>query len=182
MELTNWKTLFKKESWGTQTFGIEIRVAMDREFTENDKRNSYKIADDVEDAILRESVRINPEQQKERDAEKAHFLACFPEGMLVLAEPIPNQYCSRYCCDMSPWYKVTTPKGIVSLGWRKRVINITYEMRVTGGVDTDNLFPGEDVTRGKDYTHPATSYIHAYGYDKAKQYLAVILGFYTPEK
>jgi hypothetical protein len=42
--------------------------------------------------------------------------------------------------------------------------------------------PDEDVTKGKDYTHPATSYIHAYGYDKAKQYLAVILGFYTPEK
>jgi len=55
-------------------------------------------------------------------------------------------------------------------------------MRVTMGVDTDNLFPGEDVTKIKSYDHPATSSIHAYGYDKAKQYLAVILGFYTPEK
>jgi hypothetical protein len=183
MELTNWKTLFKKEAWGDRgSYGIEVRVAIDREFTENDKRASYKIGDDIEDAIMRESARTNPEQIAERDAEKKHFTEMFPENMVVLMEPIPNQYCSRWCCEMSPWYKVTTPKGIVTLGWRKRVINITYELRVTGGVDTDNLFPDEQPTKGKDYTHPATSYIHAYGYDKAKQYLAVILGFYTPEK
>jgi hypothetical protein len=179
MELTNWKTLFKKESWGGTggkgNFGVEIRVAVDRPLNDNDDRVAYKIADQIEDGIMRESVRIDPEQQKERDAEHKHFVEMFPENMVILAEPIPNQYCSRYCCEMSPWYKVTTPKGIVTLGWRKRVISIEWEPRVSGCIGAETLFPGENVTKDGFL-------IHAYGYDKAKQYLALILAPYTPEK
>ena len=181
MELTNWKTLYKKESWGNQTFGIEVRVAMDREFTENDKRFSYKIGDEIEDAILREGARINPELQAERDAEQRHFMTCFPDNMNIFAEAIPNQYCSRYCCEMSPWYKVTTPKGVITIGWRKRVIHLEWEPRVTGGINADTLFPNEKVYGDVDVTR-YDCVIHAYGYDKAKQYLSVILAPQTVAK
>ncbi len=116
MELTNWKTLYKKEAWGNHNFGVEIRVSVDRPLLQNDETAMYKIGDMIEDAIMRETMRNDAGQQKEHDAEKAHFQACFPEGMVVLMEPIPNQYCSRWCCEMSPWYKVTTPMRTLPKG------------------------------------------------------------------
>lgn len=166
MEMTNWKTLLKKESWGKYKFGIEVRVALDRELNENDKKATYKLEDLIEDAVMRETVRVSPDEQRERDAEKEHFLACFPDGMLILAEAIPNGYCSRWCCEMSPWYKVTTPKGVVIIGWRKRVIELSWEDRVN--IDAANLFPDEQPTK-------IGRMIHAYGYDKAKQYISRLL-------
>jgi hypothetical protein len=67
---------------------------------------------------------------------------------------------------MTPWYKVTTRKGVITLGWRKRVIEISWEPSVNN--EADELFPGEDVTKiGRT--------IHAWGYDKAKQYISRLL-------
>ena len=81
----------------------------------------------------------------------------------VLLTPIPNGYCSCEMC--APWFKVKTAYGEITLGWRKRVINIDCPSSVPIG----NLFAQENVTKGEGY-------IHAWGYDKAQEYLTVIRG------
>jgi hypothetical protein len=166
-ELTNWKTLFKKESWGSRNFGIEVRVAVDRELNENDKTAMYRIADEIEDKIMRETVRTDPAEILDRAKEQHELLGCFPVTEKIFAEEIPNGYCSRWCCEMRPWQKVTTSKGVITLGWRKRVIEISWEPRVNAAT-ADQLFPGEDVTK-------IDRLIHAWGYEKAARYIAKIL-------
>lgn len=80
----------------------------------------------------------------------------------VTLEAIPNQYCP--CAVCAPWYRVTTPIGVLTIGWRKRVINIDW----TGwGQNLLGLFDGEDVTKD-------VSSIHAGGWDKAVDYLSRI--------
>lgn len=166
MELTNWKTVYKKESWGDKSFGIEIRVSVDRPLNENDERAMYKISDDVETAIMTETMRQDPEAQKIKEEEKAKLLECFG-GADIYVEELPNGYCSRWCCTQRPWYRVITPKGGITLGWRKRVISIEWSPAVTSA-KADELFPSEDVTKYERV-------IHAWGYEKAKQYIARIL-------
>jgi len=160
----DFKTIHKSEKWGGHyNFGIEIKVAMDRTLTEQDNLLMYRIADEIEDKLMRETVRLNPEEMTARIDESAKLMECF-SGRNVYAIPIENGYCKRWCCSMKPWYRVTTSKGNIVIGWRKRVIHIDWEY----GPDADELFPNEDVTK-------MGRMIHAWGYDKAKAYLDVIL-------
>jgi len=76
---------------------------------------------------------------------------------------ITNKYCE--CNHCAPWYEVSTKQGEFSIGWRKRVIDIDW-----GGIQLENvdeLFKNEDVTKGP-------TNIHAWGWDKAKDYLSLI--------
>jgi hypothetical protein len=62
-----------------------------------------------------------------------------------------------------PWYLFETDVGLIKIGWRKRVINISWDrtgLRWERPVDPD-------VTRGDDYCH-------AYGYDKTLEYLKLL--------
>ena len=78
-------------------------------------------------------------------------------------EVIGNEYCSQACCYHLPWVMVTTQKGRVKLGWRKRVINIDWsESDIVA--DGREIFKDEDVTTGEKY-------IHAWGCEKAVEYL-----------
>jgi len=73
---------------------------------------------------------------------------------------IENEYCKCYRC--TPWYNVETIYGCIKIGWRKRVINIDYsDLKVSPD------FSKEDVTKGEGY-------IHAWGWDKAEEYLRMI--------
>lgn len=173
MELTNWKTLYKQESFGSKNYGIEIRVAVDRPLNQNDEMASYKIVEDIESAIMGETMRLDPEQAKAKAEERQRLMALFGEkvddigaGRNIFVEEIPNGYCPRWCCSQKPWYKVTTNKGIITLGWRKRVIEITWDASVAGSAD--ELFPGEDSTK-------IGRLIHAWGYEKAQEYITRLL-------
>ena len=76
----------------------------------------------------------------------------------------PNQYyqCDYYAC----WFNVNTIYGTgILIGWRKRVINIDWSQ---WGYDFSYLFPDEDVTKWKNG-------IHAWGEDKAIEYLSKIV-------
>jgi hypothetical protein len=76
---------------------------------------------------------------------------------------IPNEYCQ---CDLcAPWFDIETEFGVFRIGWRKRVISINW-----GNFSTNNLlylFEDEDVTKGEKG-------IHAWGWDKAEDYLTRI--------
>jgi hypothetical protein len=124
----------------------------------------------VTSAILAERLRLDPTAQERAKNQREGLLACFPDCIYV--EEIPNGYCSDYCCRHLPWFIVTTTRGRVKIGWRKRVISIDW----SECPDTDisiNLFPEENVTMGaRD--------IHAWDYEKAKQYLDAILESKAP--
>jgi hypothetical protein len=165
MELTNWKTIYKKQSFGEKNFGIEVRVAIDLPFNDQDDRAMDRIAEDIESAIMGETLRQDPEVQKVKEEERSKLVGLFGHTA-VLVDEIPNGYGSSWHYSQSPWYVVTTPKGRITIGWRKRVIEIKWEERVNA--TADELFPGEDCTK-------MDRLIHAWGYEKAKQYIARLL-------
>ena len=82
---------------------------------------------------------------------------------IIHVETIDNQYCSNACCYKYPWIIVTTQKGRIMLGWRKRVINLDWSESDIKDIGTD-LFKGEETTTGEHY-------IHCWSKDKAIEYL-----------
>ena len=76
---------------------------------------------------------------------------------------IPNQYYSCETC--APWFDVETKFGTIRIGWRKRVIAISWGMSSMGNLLY--LFKDEDVTKKE-------TEIHAWGWDKAEDYLSRI--------
>jgi|SRR5208337_5029292 len=165
MELTNWKTAYKKQSWGKETFGIEIRVAVDRPLNDNDSMAMDKIGDEIEAAIMGETMRLDPKEQESKKEEREKLLACFGDAAIRVKE-LPNGYCRQWCCTQHPWYAVTTKKGDITLGWRKRVISIEWEPSVAGV--SESLFLGENSTK-------YDRLIHAWGYEKAQEYISILL-------
>src|ERR1044072_6714281 len=65
----------------------------------------------IENAVRSAQMAVDPEVKKEAAAQKAQLLACFPRGVAVFLEVLPNGYCSNWCCRPLHWYKVTTPVG-----------------------------------------------------------------------
>lgn len=86
----------------------------------------------------------------------------------IFAKEIPNEYCPKACCITKPWAVVTTSKGHFKIGWRKRVINIDWTDSVISA-SGEELFPEEDVTKSSKYEQKRL--IHAWGWDKAVEYL-----------
>ncbi|MHA1469073.1 MAG: hypothetical protein ACTSSP_00780 [Candidatus Asgardarchaeia archaeon] len=82
---------------------------------------------------------------------------------VIHVEAIDSQYCSKACCYKWPWVIVTTQKGRIKLGWRKRVINLDWSESDIKAIGME-LFKGENVTTGEHY-------IHCWGKDKAIEYL-----------
>lgn len=81
----------------------------------------------------------------------------------IHVEAIDNEYCKESCCYKFPWAIVTTKKGRIKLGWRKRVINLDWsESDIKTKAEV--LFKEEGSTRGDQY-------IHCWGEDKAIEYL-----------
>lgn len=167
--LKNWKTAYHGEKLGQRNFGIKIEVAIDRAFTHADNRVLDKAAEEIEQALMRESMRQDPEEQEKRKQERDKLLECFGEDKNIYVEELPNGYCSSWCCVMRPWYKVTTRRGVITIGWRKRVINLSWEPTFCSA-SADEIFPNEDVT-----TFERT--IHAWGYDKAREYIARLMTY-----
>lgn len=85
------------------------------------------------------------------------------EAMFLLAgipvvemESMPNQYYTGYA---DPWWTVTTPKGKIIIGWRKRVLSISW-------TDTNCA-----VRVTKDSVTIDDHMVHAWSYAKAVEYL-----------
>lgn len=97
--------------------------------------------------------------------------ALFVEAGLdpISTRQIENGYCKLSCCFHNPWLEVLTRnRGIITIGWRKSVMNIDWsqsEISTSG----ETLFRDEAVTKGFDY-------VHAWGYEKAGEYLKKLAG------
>jgi len=171
------KTAYKHETIGTSpeySFGIQINIGLDveRDLTKEELQEIEKAAEAIEQVVITTTIRSSPKIVAEADKERRQLLALFDKWRIA-AIPIPNGHCSKACCKHLPWFQVVIfpdliearhPIGI-TIGWRKRVISITWEV----GPTAEQLFPNEVVTKtGRT--------IHAWGYDKAGEYLDKIIG------
>ena len=87
-------------------------------------------------------------------------------------ELLPNGYCNRRCCSHIPWFKFHTIDGDIIIGWRKRVISIEWQENYKP-FDM-KLFSKEDVTKWNRG-------IHAWGENKAYEYLQKVVNAVHPE-
>lgn len=155
------KRVFYIETYGNrgQYLKLEINAETHREFTEVDKGIFSNFGYEIEDHIKHESRKYDPVLLKEAQEEKESILRLFGEKKIFVKE-VPNGYSSRF---ISPWFLVTTEIGHILIGWRKRVINIDWSETVIKKSAND-IFPDETVIKGDNY-------IHAWGYDKAQEYI-----------
>lgn len=92
-------------------------------------------------------------------------------------ELIPNGYCSQDCCSHIPWFLFHTIDGDIIIGWRKRVISIEWQENYKP-FDMNKLFDTEDVTK---WENGGKRGIHAWGNDKAYEYLKKVLETVNPD-
>lgn len=143
-------------------FGVQIYVRAGRELTEADHSACDEARRAIGDAIREETARLDPLMASEAAAHLASFRRWFGEAGLtpVLVEPIPNDYwpTSGAYADVrlaSPWAVVTSEIGRVTIGCRKRVIEINWTDS-TVKQDAPTLFPDVQDTkggRGERYIH-----------------------------
>jgi hypothetical protein len=163
------KSLYKAESCGTYgTFQIEIIVGATK--LPNTQAERIRIAtreavDRIEDAVMGEIIKNDPDVMARGKEQKERLLGLFPGTPFV--EEIPNGYCPRWCCRHLPWFVVTTQVGRIKIGWRKRVILIDWSQTLQTK-NSHELFEAEQVTMDEHM-------IHAWGYEDAKRYIDAIL-------
>ena len=150
---------------GNKPLGVKILVELGRDITDKEDCVIWNQGEMVFNELWKGHVLQDQERVLSAREQKEKILALFA-GRDIFVEEIPNGYCSQPCCVNLPWFVVTTSIGHVKLGWRKHVIEINWE-KTLQKKKADELFPGEDVTKDNYY-------IHAWGYDKAKEYLDVI--------
>lgn len=149
------------------TMSIEINVKMDREITKNDENNAYNSINELKDKLFEETYLLKSNWKEQQDTTKANILALF-ENRSIYIEPCRNEYFGDdYYGKTHPWYIVTTSKGRIKIGWRKRVLNIDWKGSEISKT-ADDLFPNEDVTKWE-------TGIHAWSYEKAKEYIDKLL-------
>lgn len=166
----------RHEAYGATSLGVQILVHVgDVKLSEDEINQIRRLGDQVMKIIHTAEVKADPEKVRIGKEETAALLACFGDNqdsgftrrLNISHTELPNGYCSQPCCILNPWLKVQTFRGPITIGWRKRVINIDWsESNIA--LSANDLFPSEDVTKGDKY-------IHAWGYEKAKAYLAVLM-------
>jgi hypothetical protein len=160
------KSVYTYKGVGKYNVDIELLLDIGRELNDNDHLTIRFGIEKIIHGLLEESIKLNPEAKKNADDEKNGIISLFGDRAIYVEE-IPNGYCNEYCCKHLPWFIVTTTKGRIKIGWRKRVIDINWaDSRIQEHADT--LFPDEDTTK----YHRG---IHAWGLDKAKEYINILL-------
>ena len=160
------KTLFSYQAWGKYGIELEITADVNREFTKQDYRVASKLGDQIVNGLMEETYNLDPNNKVVAEKERADILSVFGDRA-IFVEEIPNGYCSQYCCKHLPWFIVTTSKGRIKIGWRKRVILIDWIDSIIPDM-SEKLFIDEDVTK-------FDKCIHAWGLDKAKEYIDKLL-------
>lgn len=157
---------YSSESHGDLgSLGLQILVSINRELTDDEINELYKHAEKIKELLYKNTALNDPDKIKAGKEEKQKILALFPT--VIHAREIPNGYCNHACCIHLPWLVVTTPVGPITIGWRKRVISISWEdsdVKKTA----EELFPDESTTK-------YDCLIHAWGYEKAAEYVTKLM-------
>lgn len=179
-ELRGYQQAYSTEVNGG-VFGLKIFVKM-RERKLLPFRESNQIYDDIgsyardiEKELMKNSALLDPTLPARKLECQNSFKKMFSDAGMetIFMEELPNGYMKDEPYYFgSPWFNVTTTIGHINIGARKRVINIDWSRTIlkTSGKD---LFPTEDVTKGGGYGD-APQFIHAWGREKATEYLKTI--------
>ncbi len=162
-----WKTVAGSE-YGTRNGWEGVRLDIKTPYVPNDdeKWELKKLAEQAANLIQAGAARQDPARAVAKQANRDNILKLFGDQAIFVRE-LPNEYCSKWCCEHIPWFSVTTKIGPIKIGWRKRVLNIDWSDS-TVATPAEILFPREDVTKsGRS--------IHAWSYDKATEYLRTIM-------
>ena len=154
-----------QQAYGVEGYELEINLDYHRPLTENDRRAILRSAEDMLRSMHVETRKTDPKYQAMSAENHEKIRKAFEDAGIqpIFMKPIDNRYCGPACCPHLPWFVVTTFFGNVTIGWRKRVIEIRWDDSLVPESAQD-LFPNEDVTKdGK--------LIHAWGYEKATEYL-----------
>ena len=162
-----YKLSFGIESTSDEIFGVEIFTLSPIALSDMDKNIIRETAETILERIKRSYKLSNPKDIENSNKETKMLLDCFPEGMRIFSEEVPNEYCRQSCCANKRWLIVTTSLGRIKIGPRKRVISIDWSDS-TIIANANQLFHSEDVTK-------EGRLIHAWGYDEAKKYLEKML-------
>ena len=145
----------------------------ERELSEDEQKLCRHAMYDLEKALYAAIIKTTPATIASQKAWRADLPALFEKaGLLpIYIEEIPNEYTTEGW--ETPWALVTTSFGHIKIGWRKRVLLIDWS-RTRIEKSGAELFPNETVTKGGgagEYKREQYSYIHAWGYEKAVEYL-----------
>lgn len=161
--------VYSKEGWGDHgSFGIKILISLDGKVPGNLTTSESVVltnaAEKLQYVFMREKLCRDPRTAEETTRNYNDIVGLFPQPIFI--EEIPNGYCSQWCCAHLPWFIVTTSVGRITAGWRKRVIQISWEPSVAEAAES--VFLNEDVTKNGRL-------IHAWGLEKARQYVNHLL-------
>ena len=88
-----------------------------------------------------------------------------------------SEYCQHECCAHKPWMLFHTPLGDIKIGWRHRVINLTF---MTDFIDFSiDIFKDKGVTK---YVEGGERTIHAYDARALTMYLERVREVVLPNK
>lgn len=142
---------------------IEVNVGSNRDLTDDEAYFISKKIDEISQLIADTTMLNNPEHQKSVKQQRENILNCFL-GTSIYVKEIPNGYSKN---DLYPWFEITTPKGIIEIGWRHRVISISWD-KSDIEAKSEKLFISEETTKYEKT-------VHAWGYEKATEYISKLL-------
>lgn len=146
----------------SESIEIELNLDINRELTEEEKDLISACMEKIHFMIRLTNVTTSREFIEECKLERENIINLFPKPICV--KEIPNEYNPLYPL---PWFLVTTTKGVIKIGWRKRVLSIDWNESDIEG-DSEDFFPDEDVTKIRKL-------IHAWSYEKAEEYITKLL-------
>ncbi len=151
---------------GYLSMGIGLSCSIP--LTDVEKSIAFNVLHKLWDDIETERVKNDPTLKQGADEMVNALTKCFVDAgqSPVFVERIKNEYSNGSWCIHRPWLIVTTSKGRVKIGWRKRVIEIDWSDSLID-IDGDHIFVHEKVTTGPHM-------VHAWGYKNATEYLRVI--------
>lgn len=142
---------------------IEVNVDSNRDLTDDEAYFISQKIDEISELIANTTTINDLEHQKSVKQQRENILKCFL-GTSIYVKEIPNGYSKS---NLYPWFEVTTPKGIIEIGWRHRVIHISWD-KSDIEAKSENIFVNEETTKF-DKT------VHAWGYEKATEYISKLL-------
>lgn len=131
--------------------------------SQEEKNMISRAVGEVYQQLLSSRHRNDPVEIRAAADEYNDLVACFG-NRAIFVEKTGSGYDSKWG---RPWLIVTTAKGRILVGWRKRVIVLDWEGS-TIETNAETMFPNEDTTKDGRM-------VHAWGYSKLKEYIDVLL-------
>lgn len=150
----------------SDNLGVRIYIKSQRDVTDAEDKLCSEFVRQMAGSIEYFNESTSPEAIQGMKDERNKILSLFQS--VIYVREIPNEYWPKnYGLHYYPWFIVTTSIGHIKMGCRKRVIVIDWT-DTDVKLSADELFPGEEVTK-------INKSIHAWGYDKAREYIDRLL-------